>query len=72
MARRTRGDEKVHEWLYTKSKERMSKAMMKEMMSKEKENMDIGGHVKRKSNDIQVHINLYEDAKKRLSKLTRL
>lgn len=50
----------------------MSKAMMKEMMSKEKENMDIRGHVKRKSNDIQVHINLYEDAKKRLSKLTRL
>jgi len=33
IARKVRGDEKVHERLYTKSKERMSKALMKEMMS---------------------------------------
>jgi len=72
LATKLRGDDKVYDRLYSKSKERHSKAMKKEQMIKEKENMEIPSHKPWKSKDLQVHINLYDDAKKRLSKLSRL
>ena len=52
LASKLRGDDKVYDWLYSKSKEWHSKAMWKELMIKEKENMELPTHKPWKSKDI--------------------